>query len=104
MNWIYLLLAGIFEVGFTTSIKLSEDFTNVKGVVGFLVFAALSFSLLVKSTQSINLGVAYAIWTGIGVVGTVAVNHFYFKEPTSFLSVLFIGLILLGVIGIKLTS
>jgi len=104
MNWILLVIAGLFEVGFTTSLKLSEGFTNWKWAVAFVVCVIISFILLTKSTVEIPLGTAYAIWSGIGAVGTVLVGIFYFKEDVSFWRIFFIGLLIVSIIGLKLAT
>ena len=92
MAWIILIVAGLFEVGFTTCLKLSENFTNLKWAAGFFICIALSFFLLNKATQVIPLGTGYAVWTGIGAAGTVAVGMIFFKEPTDFWRLFFIFL------------
>ena len=74
MGWIFVLLAGLFEIGFTTSLKLSENFTHLWPSLAFVVFAALSFGLLTNAIRFIPLGTAYAVWTGIGAVGTALVG------------------------------
>jgi quaternary ammonium compound-resistance protein SugE len=104
MGWIYILLSGLFEVGFTTSMKYSEGFTNWKGIVGFFVFGALSFGLLLKSTQSIEIGTAYAVWAGIGASGTILMGILFFNDAFSFSKLLFLSLIVIGIVGIKLSN
>ncbi|MBB3696546.1 multidrug efflux SMR transporter [Flammeovirga yaeyamensis] len=104
MSWIYLILSGLFEVGFTTSMKLSDGFTNWKGVVGFLVFGALSFGLLLKSMQTIETGTAYAVWAGIGASGTILMGLFYFNDAFNAYKLMFLSFIIIGIIGIKLSS
>ncbi len=104
MNWIYLILAGIFEIGFTTALKLSHNFTNWKWSIAFLLFSFLSFSLLSRAMQVIPLGTAYAIWTGIGAVGTVIIGMVFFKEPADFWRVFFITLLLISIVGLKVSS
>jgi quaternary ammonium compound-resistance protein SugE len=104
MSWIYLILAGIFEVGFTTSMKISDGFTVAKGIIGFFVFGALSFGLLLKAMQSIEIGTAYAIWAGMGAGGTILVGIFFFGESSNWLKMLFLSLIIMGIVGIKLVS
>lgn len=104
MGWIILLLSGLFEVAFTTSMKYSESFTNWKGTVGFFVFGALSFGLLLKAMQSIEMGTAYAVWAGIGASGTILVGIFLFNDVFSWSKILFLSLIITGIIGIKLSQ
>lgn len=103
MSWIYLLLSGLFEVGFTTSMKYSEGFSNWKGIVGFFVFGALSFGLLLKSMQSIEIGTAYAVWAGIGSSGTILVGLLLFNDAFSWYKLMFLSLIIIGIVGIKLS-
>lgn len=103
MSWIYLLLSGLFEVAFTTSMKYSEGFTNWKGIVGFFVFGALSFGLLLRSMKSIEIGTAYAVWAGIGASGTILVGLLLFDDDFSWPKLTFLSLIIIGIVGIKLS-
>lgn len=104
MAWIYLIVAGLFEVGFTTSLKFSNNFSNTKWTITFFVCISLSFHLLNEAIQKIPLGTAYAVWTGIGAVGTVLVGIFIFREPSDFWRVFFIMLLIGSIIGLKLVS
>jgi quaternary ammonium compound-resistance protein SugE len=104
MAWIYLVIAGLFEVGFTTSLKFSNNFTNVKWSIAFFVCISLSFFFLNQSIQKIPLGTAYAVWTGIGAVGTAIIGIFYFSEPSDFWRVFFIMMLIGSIIGLKLVS
>lgn len=103
MAWIYLLLAGLMEVGFTTCLKLSDNFQNKLWAAGFVACAVLSFHFLNKASQTIPLGMAYAAWTGIGAVGTVLVGALLFKVPFEAKQVFFIVLLLVSVLGLKFT-
>ena len=76
-------MAGLFEIGFTSCLKLSEGFTRPVPVCGFLVCAAASF-WLTRSLDTISLGTAYAVWTGIGAVGTAVVGIMFFRDPLTF--------------------
>lgn len=87
--WLILILAGLFEVGFTTCMKLSEGFTQIKYTLGFLFFAILSLFLLNKAVSYIPLGTAYAVWTGIGAFGTALIGILFFRDPFSLSRVLF---------------
>lgn len=107
MGWITLIIAGLFEVGFTFSLG------KVKGASGnltymwyavFVVFLLLSMSLLMKATQSLPIGTAYAVWTGIGAVGTVLMGIFVFKDPVSFWRLFFITTLIISLIGLKISS
>lgn len=104
MSWVILILAGLFEVGFTTCLKLSNNFTNPKWSTGFFVCIALSFILLNKATQVIPLGTGYAVWTGIGAAGTVIIGITFFKESSDFWRIFFIFLLIGSIIGLKLVS
>lgn len=104
MAWVYLVLAGLFEVAFTTCLKLSENFTNRWWSVMFFISITLSFVLLNKATQTIPLGTGYAVWTGIGAVGTAIVGIFFFDEPAFFWRVFFISTLIASIIGLKLVS
>jgi quaternary ammonium compound-resistance protein SugE len=104
MAWIYLVIAGLFEVAFTTSLKFSNNFSNAKWSVAFFVSIYLSFHFLNTAIQKIPLGTAYAVWTGIGAVGTALVGIFVFSEPSDFWRVFFIMLLIGSIIGLKLVS
>ena len=104
MAWLILLLAGLFEVGFTTCLKLSNNFTNLKWSIGFFICITLSFLLLNKAVQTIPLGTGYAVWTGIGAVGTTLIGIYIFKEPSDFWRMFFIFLLIASLIGLKLVS
>jgi len=104
MNWLILILAGLFEVGFTTCLKLSNNFSEWKWSAGFLICTLLSFILLSKAIQTIPLGTAYAVWTGIGAVGTVIIGMLFFKEPTDFWRLFFIFTLIGSIVGLKLVS
>lgn len=101
MNWIILIIAGLFEVGFTTCLKLSNNFSNLKWSTGFLVCILLSFYFLNKATQTLPMGTAYAVWTGIGAVGTVIIGIIYFEEPANFWRLFFIATLIGSVLGLK---
>jgi quaternary ammonium compound-resistance protein SugE len=104
MAWFYLIIAGLFEVGFTTSLKLSGNFSNKGWALVFLISITLSFLFLNKAIQSIPLGTAYAVWTGIGAVGTVIVGIVMFKEPSDFWRMFFIFLLIGSILGLKFVS
>jgi len=104
MNWVLLLIAGLFEVGFTTCLKMSEGFSKLMPSLGFLFFSATSFILLNRVIKTIPLGTAYAVWTGIGAVGTVLIGIFIFKESAEFLKIFFIFLLIASIVGLKLVS
>ena len=101
MNWIILIIAGLFEVGFTTCLKLSNNFTNLKWTSGFLACMLLSFYFLNKATTTLPMGTAYAVWTGIGAAGTVIVGIIFYNEPASFWRIFFIITLISSVLGLK---
>lgn len=102
--WLILVVAGLFEVGFTTCMKLSEGFTQIKYTIGFLFFATLSLFLLNKAIVQIPLGTAYAVWTGIGAFGTAIMGMLFFKDPFSLIRVIFLTLLIGSILGLKLVS
>ncbi|WP_295915240.1 multidrug efflux SMR transporter [uncultured Xanthomonas sp.] len=104
MPWIYLLLAGLFEIGFALGLKYSEGFTRPLPTVATLVGAGLSLWLLTQALKHIPLGTAYAIWTGIGALGTAVLGIALFGDSASPARLACIGLIVVGVIGLKLVG
>lgn len=104
MAWIYLIIAGFFEVAFTTSLKLSNNFSDKLWAFLFVVSITLSFYFLNKAIQIIPMGTAYAVWTGIGAVGTAVVGILYFKEPSDFWRMFFIILLIGSIFGLKVVS
>lgn len=107
MNWLLLIIAGLFEVGFTTCLgkaKETSGTVSLLWIAGFFISLSLSMYLLYKASQTLPLGTAYAVWTGIGAVGTVIVGIIFFKEPVTFLRLFFIVTLIGSVIGLKLAS
>ena len=104
MPWIYLLLAGVFEIGFAIGLKYTEGFTRLWPSIGTIVSAAISLWLLTQALRAIPVGTAYAIWTGIGAVGVATLGIVLFSESASPARLLCIAVIVAGVIGLKLTS
>ena len=104
MAWVYLLIAGFCEIGFTTFLKLSDSFTRLWPTIGFLVLAVCSFSFLSMSLKAIPLGTSYAIWTGIGAFGTAVIGIVFFKESADLMRILFLTLLIGSIIGLKLVS
>ena len=107
MNWALLIIAGLFEIVFAFCLGKAKEATGNEmylWYVGFLVALAMSMILLVKATQTLPIGTAYAVWTGIGAVGTVLVGIFVFKEPATFLRILFITTLIGSIIGLKVVS
>jgi quaternary ammonium compound-resistance protein SugE len=103
MSWIILIIAGLFEVGFTTCLKLSNNFSNAKWSTAFFICITMSFLLLNKAIQTIPIGTAYAVWTGIGAVGTVIMGIMLYKEPADFWRMFFIVLLIGSIIGLKVS-
>ena len=104
MAWIAVMTAGFLEVGFATMLKLSSGFTKLWPSLGFLVFAAGSFSLLSWSLKVLPVGTAYAVWTGIGAAGTAIVGMIFFKDPVSIARITAIAFIIYGVILLNFSS
>jgi quaternary ammonium compound-resistance protein SugE len=104
MAWFILILAGLFECGFTTCLKLSEGLTRLGWSVAFVVLSIVSFGLLTLAAQKISLGTAYAVWTGIGAFGTALVGIIWFKDPATFWRVVFLAGLITCLIGLKLVS
>ncbi|MBC7745791.1 MAG: multidrug efflux SMR transporter [Flavobacterium sp.] len=107
MNWIILIIAGLFEVAFAYCLGKAKDTTGNEMYLwyaGFLIALAISMGLLVKATQTLPIGTAYAVWTGIGAVGTVLVGILVFKEPATFLRLLFLATLIGSIIGLKTVS
>ncbi len=107
MNWILLIIAGIFEVAFAACLGKAKESTGIETTywyMGFLICLGISMFLLVKVTQQLPIGTAYAVWTGIGAVGTVLVGILIFKEPTTFWRLFFITTLIASIIGLKVVS
>lgn len=107
MNWFILIVAGLFEVGFATCLAKAKESTGSTAtwwLVGFLVSLSISMLLLYKATQTLPIGTAYAVWTGIGAVGTVIVGILFFKEPAEFWRLFFIVTLIASVVGLKYVS
>ena len=81
MPWLWLIVGGLFEVGFTTSLRFVDGFRNLPWTLAFLVSVAISMGLLEVASRAIPMGTAYAVWGGIGAVGTVVVGILFFNEP-----------------------
>ncbi|AZV45107.1 MULTISPECIES: quaternary ammonium compound efflux SMR transporter SugE [Peribacillus] len=104
MAWLYLIIAGVFEVIWATSLKYTEGFTKIIPSVITVVGMIISFYFLSAAIKTLPLGTAYAIWTGIGAVGAVTIGIIFFQEPKDFLRLFFVGCIVIGIIGLKVTS
>lgn len=104
MAWLLLILGGLFEVGFTTCLRYVDGFRNLPWTLGFLASVTLSMGLLEVAARSIPLGTAYAVWTGIGAVGTVLVGIFFFDEAATIVRLLLILGTIACIAGLKLTA
>ncbi len=104
MNWIILIVAGLFEVVWATALKLLHGFTNKLAVATVVIGMALSVWLLSLAMRTIPMGTAYAIWTGIGAVGGVAAGILLFGESASPMRLVSAALIVVGIVGLKLSA
>lgn len=107
MHWFILIIAGLFEVGFTTCLSKAKETTGSTSVlwtIGFFVTLSLSMYLLYRATQVLPMGTAYAVWTGIGAVGTVIMGILFFKEPADFWRLFFIFTLIASIVGLKFVS
>lgn len=103
MSWIYLLLAGIFEIGWPLGFKLSQTTSHKILWIAFAVVSmAASGYLLWMAQRDIPIGTAYAVWTGIGAVGTFTIGVIFFSDPISMMRMLSVLLIILGIVGLKI--
>ncbi len=107
MNWIILIIAGLFEVAFAFCLGKAKESTGNEMYLwyaGFMVTLIISMGLLIKVTQTLPIGTAYAVWTGVGAVGTAIIGILIFKEPATFLRMLFIITLIGSIIGLKAVS
>lgn len=107
MNWILLIIGGFFEVGFATCLGKAKETTGMISsawLLGFFVCLFISMALLYKAIQTLPIGTAYAVWTGIGAVGTVLVGIFIFNEPATFWRIFFLTTLITSIIGLKFVS
>jgi quaternary ammonium compound-resistance protein SugE len=104
MAWLYLIAAGLFECGFTTCLKLSDGLSKPVWSIAFVLLSIVSFGLLTVAAQKIPLGTAYAVWTGIGAVGTALIGIIWFDDPRTFWRLFFLTGIIGCLIGLKLAS
>ncbi|MBK9148239.1 MAG: multidrug efflux SMR transporter [Flavobacteriales bacterium] len=104
MPWLLLIIAGLFEVGFASCLgqaKLAEGPTRVAWLVGFIICLTVSMLLLYKASQSLPIGTAYAVWTGIGAAGTAIVGMVLFREPADFWRLFFLFTLIASIVGLK---
>src|SRR6476620_7948161 len=103
MEWFMLVIAGLFEVGFASCLGKAKETSGNESLLwmtGFFVCLSISMFLLYKATQTLPIGTAYAVWTGIGAVGTVLVGIFVFKEPATFWRLFFLFTLISSIIGL----
>jgi len=107
MNWIILIVAGLFEVGFATCLGKARETNGAASsywMAGFFICLTVSMILLYKASQTLPIGTAYAVWTGIGAAGTVLMGILIFKEPADFWRILFLTTLISSIIGLKAVS
>ena len=104
MSWIYLFIAGLFEIGWAVGLKYTNGFTKLWPSVITIIGMILSFYFLSNAVKTIPIGTAYAVWTGIGAVGTAIIGIILFGESKEFIRLFFILLIVVGIIGLKIFS
>ena len=104
MSWVYLFIAGIFEIVWAIALKYSNGFKNLIPSIITIVGMIISFGFLSISLKNLSVGTAYAIWTGIGAIGTVIMGVILFKDVISPIKILFLVMIIGGIIGLKFTS
>jgi quaternary ammonium compound-resistance protein SugE len=104
MNWMILILAGIFEIGWAIGLKYTEGFTRLWPTVGTVFAMAISLGLLGIAMKSLPVGTAYAVWVGVGAVGTAILGIVLLGEPANAGRLLSLGLILAGIIGLNLAT
>lgn len=104
MAWSYLIFAGLLEIGFTTSLRYVDGFTKAGPTAIFVVLAAASLYFLNRAAEAIPLGTAYAVWTGIGAIGTVVVGITWFDEPADAIRLALLVVLVGAIAGLKLVS
>lgn len=104
MPWVLLVIAGLFEVAWALTLKATEQWTKPGASIATLVLMGISFFLLARAMRDIPAGTAYAVWTGIGTIGVAILGIVVYREPSSAARVVFLGLIVAGIVGLKLTT
>ena len=107
MNWIILIVAGLCETGFAFCLGKAKEASGMNAAywyIGFIIFLTISMILLVKAVQTLPVGTAYAVWTGIGAVGTVIVGIIFFREPAEFWRLFFLTTLIFSIVGLKFVS
>lgn len=104
MHWVILIIAGLFEVGFAFCLGKAKTLNGIHATywyLGFVVCLVISMLLLIKATEQLPIGTAYAVWTGIGAVGTLLVGILFFNEPAEFWRLFFASTLILSIVGLK---
>ena len=104
MAWVILVIAGLFEVGWAIGLKYTEGFTRLWPTVGTVAAMIISLWLLGMAMKSLPVGTSYAVWVGVGAVGTVILGIFLLDEPANAMRLISVGLIIAGIIGLKLAT
>ncbi len=104
MAWLFLLVAGLCEIGWAIGLKYTQGFMRLLPTIGTVVAMAASIGFLGLALKALPVGTAYAVWTSIGIVGTAALGIYLFNEPATLLRLCSISLIVVGIIGLKITS
>lgn len=104
MTWVYLIVAGIFEVVWSTTMKLSQGFSEIGWAIATIIGMIASFAGLIMATKQLPIGIAYPVWTGIGAVGSVLVGIFLFHDQMNIMTWIFVILLIIAIIGIKITA
>jgi quaternary ammonium compound-resistance protein SugE len=104
MGWLWLIVGGLFEVAFTTSLRFVDNFRNLPWTAAFLASVAISMGLLQVASRTIPMGTAYVVWGGIGALGTVIVGIAFFDEPANLLRILLLFVIVAAIAGLRLAA
>ncbi|WP_223700852.1 DMT family transporter [Sutcliffiella deserti] len=104
MAWLFLIIAGFCEIGAVLALKLAEGFKRLVPSIFFVLIGMTSFYFLSLALTEIPMGTAYAVWTGIGSAGSVLLGMLFFRESKSFIRLLLLSFIIIGVVGLKITS
>lgn len=104
MKWLFIILAGILEIGWVISLKYTEGFTKLIPMIFYALFGFSSAFFFSRALQGISLALAYSIWTGIAVIGTAVAESYMTGKPMNLIHIMFMSLIIIGVMGLKLTN
>ena len=104
MNWLYIVFAGIMEIGWVISLKYTEGFTKFIPIIFYALFGFLSAFFFSNSLKSFPVGIAYSIWVGIAVIGITVVEYIFFQKTFNIINVFYMLMIIAGIIGLKLSS